>query len=65
MAIACLMVLDLKFPEIQKADDVELHAQVIRYCYAGLTVLTTALVFFSFVVVYIQVRLLSQGDVVT
>jgi len=64
MAIACLMVLDLKFAEIQKADDVELHAQVIRYCFAGLTALIIVLVIFSFVVVYTQIRLLSQGDVV-
>lgn len=64
MAIACLMVLDLKFAEVQKANDVELRAQVIRYCYAGLTLLTIVLVFFSFIVVYTQIRLLSQGDLV-
>jgi DMSO reductase anchor subunit len=58
------MVLDLKFAEIQKANDVDLHAQVIRYYFAGLTALIIVLVIFSFVVVHSQIRLLSQGDVV-
>ena len=44
MAIATLMVLDLKFAEIKKTDDVELRAQVIRYSSGGLTTLTAALV---------------------
>ncbi len=64
MAIACLMVLDLKFAEVQKANDVELRAEVIKYCFAGLTILTTVMVIFSFVVVYFQILLLSQGDVI-
>jgi anaerobic dimethyl sulfoxide reductase subunit C (anchor subunit) len=64
MTIACLMVLDLKFAEIQKADDIELRAQVIKYCFAGLSILTGILVVFSLVINYIQIRLLSQGDII-
>lgn len=64
MAIACLMVLDLKFAEIQKADDIELRAQVIKYCFAGLTLLTGILVAFSFFIIYIQIYLLSRGDLI-
>jgi anaerobic dimethyl sulfoxide reductase subunit C (anchor subunit) len=63
MAIACLMMLDLKFAEIQKADDVNLRAQMIRYSSGGLTALTVALVILSLVILYVQIRLLSQGDV--
>lgn len=64
MAIACLMVLDLKFSEIKKASDVELRAQVIHYSLGGLTALTVALVALSFAIIYIQIRLLAQGDLI-
>lgn len=64
MAIACLMVLDLKFAEIQKADDVELRSEMIRYSSAGLTILTFILVLLSLAVLFIQMRLLAQGDLI-
>ena len=47
MTIALLMVLDLKFAEIKKSDDVELRMQVIKHSFGGLTVLTIALVTFE------------------
>jgi anaerobic dimethyl sulfoxide reductase subunit C (anchor subunit) len=64
MAIACLMVLDLQFAEIQKADDVELRSQVIRYSSEGLTILTIALAILSLLIIFIQMRLLAQGDLI-
>lgn len=64
MTIATLMVLDLKFAEIKKADDIELRAQVIRYSLAGLTSLTILLVILSMAILYIQTRLLAQGDLI-
>ena len=64
MAIATLMVLDLKFAEIKKTDDVELRAQIIRYSSGGLTTLTAALVALNIVIIYIQIRLLAQGDLI-
>lgn len=64
MAIACLMVLDLKFSEIKKANDIELRLQVIRYSLGGLTALTVALVALSYAIIYIQIRLLAQGDLI-
>ena len=64
MAIATLMVLDLKFAEIKKADDVKLRAQIIRYSSGGLTTLTAALVALNIVIIYIQIRLLAQGDLI-
>ncbi len=64
MAIACLMVLDLKFAEIKKSDDVELRMDVIRYSFTVLTMLTILLVILSIVIIYIQMRLLSQGDLI-
>ncbi len=64
MAVACLMVLDLKFAEIHKADDIELRAQVIKFCFLGLTILTNILVVLSFVIIYIQIHLLSLGDAI-
>jgi anaerobic dimethyl sulfoxide reductase subunit C (anchor subunit) len=64
MSLACLMILDLKFAEIQKADDVELRAQVITYSFAWLTVLTVALVILSVVIICVQMYLLSKGDLI-
>ncbi|MBN8579164.1 MAG: dimethyl sulfoxide reductase anchor subunit [Anaerolineae bacterium] len=64
MAISTLMVLDLKFAEIQKADDVDLLAQVIRYSYGGLTALTVVLVALSLTIIYVQIHLLTQGDLI-
>jgi anaerobic dimethyl sulfoxide reductase subunit C len=64
MAIACLMVLDLKFSEIKNSDDVELRINVIKYSFAGLTTLILLLVVLSMTIVYIQMRILAQGDVI-
>lgn len=64
MAMACFMVLDLKFAEIKETDDVELRSRVIRYSSGGLTILTVALVIISLVIIFIQIRLLAQGDLI-
>lgn len=64
MAIACLMVLDLKFAEIKKSNDVKLRMDFIRYSFTGLTWLTILLVLLSTLIIYIQMRLLSQGDLI-
>lgn len=61
MSIACLMVLDLRFAEIQRSDDVDLRADVIRYSFSRLTLMVILLAVLSIVVLYIQMRLLSQG----
>ena len=62
MAIACLMVLDLKFSEIKQGNDVELRSQVLRNSMGGLTILTVALVTLNIAITFIQIRLLAQGD---
>lgn len=62
MAIACLMVLDLKFAEIQRSDDVELRIQVIRGSISGLTILIGILVAVSLIIILVQIYLLSHGD---
>jgi DMSO reductase anchor subunit len=64
MTIACLMVLDLKFAEIKKSEDVELRANVIRYSFVGLAMVTVLLVFLSMGILSLQVSLLSQGDLI-
>lgn len=64
MTIVLLMVLDLKFAEIKKSDDVELRMQVIKHCFGGLTVLTIVLVILGATITYIQVHLLAEGDLV-
>ncbi|MFT3894226.1 MAG: dimethyl sulfoxide reductase anchor subunit [Anaerolineales bacterium] len=62
MAIACLLVLDLKFAEIKKSNDIDLRVDVIRHSFNGLTLMTIVFVALSILIVYIQMRLLSQGD---
>jgi anaerobic dimethyl sulfoxide reductase subunit C (anchor subunit) len=64
MAIACLMVLDLKFAEIQKTDDVGLRVEVIRYSFSGLTLMTSLLVIVRILTLYLQMHQLSQGDLI-
>ncbi len=64
MAISTLLVLDLKFAEIQKADDVDLRTQVIRYSSGGLTAMTVTLVALSLTIIFVQIRLLAQGDMI-
>jgi anaerobic dimethyl sulfoxide reductase subunit C (anchor subunit) len=64
MAIACLMVLDLKFAEIQKTDDVSLRVEVIRYLFGGLTLMTSLLVIVRILTLYLQMHQLSQGDLI-
>ncbi len=64
MTIASLLMLDLKFSEIKNAEDVELRTRVICHSYSGLSALNVILVVASFVIVYIQIRLLAQGDLI-
>lgn len=64
MAIACLMVLDLKFSEIKQEIDVELRSQVLRNSMGGLTILTVTLVALNIAITFIQIRLLAQGDLI-
>lgn len=62
MSITCLMVLDLKFAEIEKSDDVDTRAEIIRDAFTGVTLATIVLVLGSILIVAIQMRFLSQGD---
>ena len=64
MAIACLMVLDLKFAEIQKTDDVELRVEVIRYSFSGLAFMTVLLIFTRILTLFVQMQELTQGDLI-
>ncbi|MGE5461935.1 MAG: dimethyl sulfoxide reductase anchor subunit family protein [Syntrophothermus sp.] len=64
MAIACLMVLDLKFAEITRSENVQLRIDVIRYSFSSLTLLTIFLVAFSIAVLYTQMYLLAQGGLI-
>ena len=61
MTIACLLVLDLKFAEIQKAEDIEVRAQVIQYSMTWLAFVIFLMAVVNFVVIFYQVFQLSQG----
>ena len=61
-ALTCLMMLDLKFAEIQLKDDVDLRAEIIKYFLAGLTILVVALALMSIAIMYFQMYSLGQGD---
>jgi DMSO reductase anchor subunit len=62
MTIMCLMILDVRFAEIQQVDTA-LQMQVIRYSFSGLTQLTLLVVVMNLVVTLVQIMLLSQGDI--
>jgi anaerobic dimethyl sulfoxide reductase subunit C (anchor subunit) len=64
MAIACLMVLDLKFAEIKKTDDVELRMAFIKHSFKGLAILVVLLVVSSLIVTSTQMALLARGDLI-
>lgn len=64
VTIACLMMLDLKFAEIQKSDDINLRLGVIKYSFAGLWLLAFVLALLNIVVTYIQIYQLQHGDIV-
>lgn len=64
MAIACLLVLDLKFAEIQKSDDIDVRSQVIRYSLAWLVLVAWLAVLVNLAVVFCQIFSLAQGDII-
>jgi anaerobic dimethyl sulfoxide reductase subunit C (anchor subunit) len=63
MTIACLLILDLKFVEIKKADDLELHIRVSRFALVRLSLATFLVVAVNIGVIFFQIGQLSQGDV--
>jgi len=62
MAIACLLVLDLKFSEIQRTDDVDSRVQVIKYSIIWLTLVVFLTVLVNIAVIFYQLYFLRQGD---
>jgi anaerobic dimethyl sulfoxide reductase subunit C (anchor subunit) len=62
MTIACLLVLDLKFAEIQHADDVDTRMQVIQYSMVWLILVAFLAVAVNIFLAFYQVYILSQGD---
>lgn len=62
MTIACLMVLDLTFAEIQKSDDIDLRIAIIQHAFAGLTLTAFALVLSDITLTLVQILLLQQGN---
>lgn len=64
MAIACLLVLDLRFAEIQKSDDIEVRSQVIRFSLAWLVLVVCLAVLVNLVILLCQIFSLAQGDIV-
>jgi len=63
MTVACLLLLDLKFVEIQKADDVELRGRVIRNALVRLGLAAFIFVAADMAVTFFQVSVLAQGEV--
>jgi anaerobic dimethyl sulfoxide reductase subunit C (anchor subunit) len=62
MTIACLLVLDLKFSEIQKTDDIDIRVQVIKYSIGWLTLVVFFAVVINIAVIFYQLHFLQQGD---
>ena len=62
MMIACLMMLDLKFAEIQNSKDIEIHARLIHYSFKGLSFLTLGSVILDISITLLQINMLQKGD---
>lgn len=63
VTIALLLVLDLKFSEIQKSEGVETRAQVIQYSIFWLTLLAFLAVLGNITISFYQIYLLDHGDI--
>lgn len=63
MTIACLLILDLKFVEIQNVDNLELHIQVARFALVRLSIAAFIIVVVNIGVIFFQLGQLSQGDI--
>ena len=62
MTIACLLVMDLKFAEIQKDEDLALRAQVIKYLIMDLVAAALVMAVFEIGITFFQLRQLVQSD---
>ncbi len=62
MMIICLMVLDLKFAEIQNSRDVDLHARLIQFSFKGLAIMTLGSVLLDIGITLSQIRMLQEGN---
>lgn len=65
MTIACLLVLDLEFAEIQKTKDIAIRKRVIEYSLNWLVVVASLAVIVDIAVTFYQIHLLSQGGVIS
>ena len=63
MTIACLLVLDLKFAESQRTNDIDIRVQVIRYSMIWLASVAFLAVAVNIFLTFYQIYMLSQGDV--
>jgi hypothetical protein len=64
MTIACLLLLDLKFIEIQKPDDLELHTGVARFALVRLSLAAFLIVAINIAVTYFQIgQFAQQGEI--
>ena len=62
MTIACLLVLDFKFAEIQKTADVEIRSQVIQDSIFGLALIALLSAAADIIITLYQIYLLDHGD---
>lgn len=65
LTIACLLVLDMKFAEIQKAKDVLFRMEVIEHTLGPLTGAGLILVASSLIITFYQVSVLAHGEIIS
>ena len=64
MTIACLLVLDMKFAEIQKSGELPIRNQVIRASFPWLAIIAAAAAIFDVAISFYQMYYLQHGNVV-
>jgi anaerobic dimethyl sulfoxide reductase subunit C len=62
IAIACLFVLDLKFAEIQKTENLDTRVQIVKYSMIWLSLVVAIAVVVGIVTLFYQLYSLGQGD---
>jgi anaerobic dimethyl sulfoxide reductase subunit C (anchor subunit) len=64
MTIACLLVLDMKFAEIQKPGELPIHNQLIRASFPWLALIAVMGVVFDFAINFYQMYYLQHGNLI-
>lgn len=65
MAIVCLLILDLKYAQTQKSEDVHFRKLIIQRTFPGFLIAAVVLAILNIVIIFLQINQLQGGDLAT